>query len=201
MSLESAHELASEIETDLKKTFGNVETTIHIEPSQKKTEIVELVEKLATVEGVNEVHDVDTVYTGGKLNITLHAYVDPQLSVEKAHKIAEKIEEQMHIGIKQLENVTVHLEPEGIEQDGYKIDENELREIIYNAVKDDKSDFRIKKITTYTSGGKRYVNLDCGFTKDVSISTAHEITSRIEHEIQKRFAYVVVTVHMEPRSD
>ncbi len=200
MSLESAHALASEIEADLKKTFGNVDATIHIEPSEKETNMVELIENLATVEGVKEVHDVETVYTGGRLNITLHAYVDPKLSVEKAHEIAEKIEGNMHMGIKQLENVTVHLEPDGVEQNGYKIDENELRDVIQKAVKDTESDFRIKRITTYTAEGKRYINLDCGFTNEVSIATAHEVTSRIEHEISKRFAYVVVTVHIEPRS-
>jgi len=131
----------------------------------------------------------------------LHAYVDPQLSVEKGHEIAEKIEGRMHMGIKQLENATVHLEPDGVEQNGYKIDENELRDVIQKAVKDAESDFRIKRITTYAAEGKRYINLDCGFTNEVSIATAHEITSRIEHEIQKRFVYVVVTVHIEPHSN
>lgn len=200
MSLENAHALASEIEADLKKTFGNIDATIHIEPSEKETNMVELIENLATVEGVKEVHDVETVYTSGKLNITLHAYVDPQLSVEEAHEIAEKIEDKMHMEIKQLDNVTVHLEPDGVEQNGYKIDENELRKIIQNAVKDTESDFRIKRITTYAAEGKRYINLDCGFISEVSIATAHEVTSRIEHEISKRFAYVVVTVHIEPHS-
>jgi cation diffusion facilitator family transporter len=200
MSLENAHALASDIESDLKRTFGNVDATIHIEPSEKETNMVELIENLATVEGVKEVHDVETVYTSGKLNITLHAYVDPQLSVEEAHEIAEKIEGKMHMEIKQLDNVTVHLEPDGVEQNGYKIDEIELRKIIQNAVKDTESDFRIKRITTYAAEGKRYINLDCGFTSEVSIATAHEVTSRIEHEIRKRFAYVVVTVHIEPHS-
>jgi divalent metal cation (Fe/Co/Zn/Cd) transporter len=96
--------------------------------------------------------------------------------------------------------VTVHLEPDGVEQNGYKIDEIELRKIIQNAIKDTESDFRIKRITTYAAEGKRYINLDCGFTSEVSIATAHEVTSRIEHEIRKRFAYVVVTVHIEPHS-
>jgi divalent metal cation (Fe/Co/Zn/Cd) transporter len=47
-----------------------------------------LVEKLATeVDGVKEAHEVNTVYTNGKLYITLHAYVDPKLSVQKAHEL------------------------------------------------------------------------------------------------------------------
>jgi len=198
ISIESAHALASEIEFDLQKAFGDFDSTIHIEPSEKETETIELVEKLATVDGVKEVHDIETVYTGGKLNVTLHAYVDPQLSVEKSHEIAEKIEKKMHVGIKQVENVAVHLEPYGVEVNGNEIDESQLRAIIHEAVADTGRDFYIKRITTYSAEGKRYINLDCCFTNEVSITFAHDVTSRIEHEIQKRFAYVVVTVHIEP---
>ena len=59
----------------------------------------------------------------------------------------------------------------------------------------------IKKILTYAAEGKRYINLDCCFTKQVSITEAHEIASRIEEEIKERFADAVVTVHMEPICD
>jgi divalent metal cation (Fe/Co/Zn/Cd) transporter len=92
MNLEEAHSLASKIETCLKDAFGNVDATIHIEPSEKGMKMDELVQKLATVQEVKEVHDISTIYIGGKLYITLHAYVNPELSVEEAHKIAEIIE-------------------------------------------------------------------------------------------------------------
>jgi cation diffusion facilitator family transporter len=113
MSLEEAHALATHIEQCLKDGFGNIDATIHIEPCEKETEMNQLVEKLATVEGVKEVHEISTVYVGGKLFITLHTFVDPKLSVEEAHAISEKIETRMQKGIKQLENVTVHVEPAG----------------------------------------------------------------------------------------
>ncbi len=198
MSLEEAHALASEIEASLKKKIGNVDSTIHIEPSEEETEMVRLVEKFAAVEGVREVHDIATVYAGGKLYVTLHAYVDPRLSVEEAHGIAEKIESNMHAKIKQLENVTVHVEPYGAEMRANEIDEKELRDIIQKVVKDAEHDFYVKRIMTYAADGKRYVNLDCCFTKEISIKEAHDVASRIEHEIKERFANAVVTVHIEP---
>ncbi len=74
----------------------------------------QMIEKLATVDGVKEVHEISTVYTGGKFYITLHAYVDPELSVEEAHKIAETIEGRMHVEIKPLANITVHVEPSSV---------------------------------------------------------------------------------------
>jgi cation diffusion facilitator family transporter len=198
MSLEQAHALVSKIEANLTRAFGSVDATIHIEPSEGETKMDQLVEKLATVEGVREVHEIATVYAGGRLYITLHAYVDPNLSVEEAHAIAEKIENRMHAGIKQLENVTVHVEPYGAEVHAGEIDENKLRDIIQKLVKDTERDFYVKRIMTYAAEGKRYVNLDCCFTKKVSITEAHGVASRIEQEIRERFANAVVTVHIEP---
>jgi len=201
MSLDDAHALASKIEADLKAAFGNVDTTIHIEPSEKEHRMENLVEKLATVEGVREVHDVATVYAGGKLYITLHAYVDPKLSVEEAHEIAEKIENRLHEGIKQLENVTVHVEPHGAEIRKAEIDEDELKKLIDELARKVKTNLRLKRTVTYTAEGKRYINVDCCFTKQVPLTEAHEIASQVEKEIAEYFAGAVVTVHIEPEPE
>ncbi len=198
LSLEQAHALASELEANLANAFGKVDATIHIEPSERETMMEQLVEKLATVDDVKEVHDIATVYANGKLYITLHAYVDSKLSVEEAHEIAEKIENNMHGGIKQLENVTVHVEPYGSDVHMTEIDENELEKIVQKVAKDIERNLYVKKVVTYVAEGKRYVNMDCCFLKQVSIAEAHEIASRIETEIKERFADAVVTVHMEP---
>jgi cation diffusion facilitator family transporter len=198
MSLEEAHNLASKLEANLTEVFGNVDATIHIEPSERETKMKQLVEKLASVEGVKEVHDIATVHASGKLYITLHAYVDPKLSVEEAHEIAERIENRMHTGIKQLEDVTVHMEPYGAEVHMTEIDENKLRKIIQTVAKDIERNLYIKKVVTYVAEGKRFINMDCCFTKQISITGAHEIASRIETEIKEHFADALVTVHMEP---
>jgi len=201
MNLEEAHALASKIEMNLTKTFGSVEATIHIEPSEKETRMEQIVEKLASVEGVREVHEISTVYASGKLYITLHAYVDPELSVEAAHEIAEEIEGNMRAGIKQLENATVHVEPYGVEKRAAKIDEDELKKLIDELAKKVKTSLRLKRTVTYAADGKRYINIDCCFTKHVPLTEAHEIASQVEKEIAEYFADAVVTVHIEPECE
>ncbi|MBN1358598.1 cation diffusion facilitator family transporter [Candidatus Bathyarchaeota archaeon] len=198
MSLEEAHVLASDIEEDLEKTFGNVDATIHIEPAEEETKMEQLVEKLATVENVKEIHDIVTVYAHGKLYITLHAYVDPNLSVEAAHDIAEKIEKKMHTEIKQLENVTVHVEPYGVDKHAADIDEDELKDVIDKLAKKVKTSLRLKRTVTYAADGKRYINIDCCFTKHIALTEAHEIASQVEKKIAEYFADALVTVHIEP---
>lgn len=198
MSLEEAHALATKIEQCLKDGFGNVDATIHIEPCEKETEMNELVEKLASVEGVKEVHEISTIYVGGKLFLTLHTFVDPRLSVEEAHVIAEKIEVRMHQGIKQLENVTVHVEPLGAALPEGLIDDSQLRKVVNDAAKSIAPNMKIKKIVTYTSEGRRYINIDCCFTKHVKITEAHKTASLVEKEIKEHFENASVTIHIEP---
>ncbi len=198
MSLEEAHALASKIEEDWAKTFGNVDATIHIEPAEEETKAKQLVETLATVENVKEVHNIITVYARGRLYITLHAYVDPNLSVQEAHAIAEKIENNIHAAIKQLASVTVHVEPYGVKKQGAEIDEDELKDLIGKLAKKVKTRLRLKRTITYAADGKRYINVDCCFTKDVPLAEAHEIASQVEKEIAEYFAGTVVTVHIEP---
>jgi cation diffusion facilitator family transporter len=201
MSLEEAHALASEVEENLTKTFGNVDATIHIEPDEEETRVKELVKRLATVENVREVHDIVTVYAHGKLYITLHAYVDSNLSVEESHEIADKIENRMHAEIKQLENATVHIEPYCSEKHAAEIDEAELKNVIDKLAKKVKTSLRLKRTVTYAADGKRYVNVDCCFTKHVPLAEAHEIASYVEKEIAEYFAEAVVTVHIEPECE
>ncbi|MGZ4851036.1 MAG: cation diffusion facilitator family transporter [Candidatus Bathyarchaeia archaeon] len=199
MSLEEAHSLASKIEADLKQSLGNVDATTHIEPSEKDAKMDQMIEKLATVDGVKEVHEISTVYTGGKFYITLHAYVDPELSVEEAHKIAETIEGKMNVEIKPLANITVHVEPSNVGGvPSSEVDEAQLRKVVNEVSKGMGEHLRIKRIVTYAADGKRYINIDCCFTKHIQIKKAHSVASQVEKETKERFANAVVTVHIEP---
>ena len=198
MSLEEAHALASRIESCLKENLGNVDATIHIEPSDNERKMDKLVEKLATVEGVKEVHEISTNFVGGKLYITLHAYVNPELSVEEAHRIAETIEGNIKAEIKAIENVTVHVEPAGVAIPTAEANEAQLRKIVNDVAKSIAHNLRIKRVVTYAAAGKRYINIDCCFTKQVQVKDAHRIASLIEKETKEHFASAVVTVHMEP---
>ncbi|NLB76657.1 MAG: cation-efflux pump [Crenarchaeota archaeon] len=200
MGLEDAHSLATKIETCLKDTLGNVDATIHIEPYNQEKKLKQIIKEQATVLGVKEVHEIEVCYIRSKLYMTLHAYVDPEISVEEAHKIAETIELRIRQKIKSVENVTVHIEP--FENDVSElINEARLRKIVYEVAKSTEDKLEVKHILTYSAGGKHYINIDCCFTKHVSIKDAHKLASFLEKETKERFANSVVTVHMEPKSN
>lgn len=201
MSLEESHAVASKVEENLKRLLGSAEVIVHVEPSEREVLTAKLVEELAgKVEGVKEVHEVNVVHSNGKLYLTLHARVDPKLSLHEAHELAEKIEQNLAREIKNIENVTVHVEPfDSTIQRGPVADEGEIRRIIFETAEHMRQFLNVKRIVTYVAG-KRYINIDCCFTRHVNVEEAHEIASKIESAIKQRFTETVVTVHVEPQT-
>ncbi|MEM2609923.1 MAG: cation diffusion facilitator family transporter, partial [Candidatus Bathyarchaeia archaeon] len=202
IGLEEAHTLATHVEDKLKKVLRNAEVLIHVEPPEKEILTPQLVEKLAReVEGVKEVHEVNVVYSHGKLYVTLHAYVDPSLSISEAHELAEKIEGRLSEKLESVSNVTVHIEPFDMKQRGPAVDEREIQQVIYKTAENLQQVFSVKRIVTYVVGGKRYINIDCCFTNQISIEEAHKVASKIENGVKRRFTETIVTVHMEPKKE
>ena len=87
--------------------------------------------------------------------------VNPDLSVEEAHKIAEVIEKRVQAEIKPLANVTVHVEPSGVAFSAMEVDEAHLKKAVYEVAKNIAGYLRINRIVTYAADGKRYINIDC----------------------------------------
>lgn len=199
MSLEEAHDLASKVEFDIRNSLGNADVIVHTEPTRMQMETRNIVEKLATeVEGVKGAHDIEIVYTDGKLHIILHAFVNPKISIDEAHEIAGKIEKKIGNEVKDVEDVTVHIEPFSTKpRKGPVTDEKEIREIVHKTAEDCQQAVKIMKIVTYIAGKKRYINIDCCFTEQISIEDAHKTASKIEDKIKEHFTETEVTVHME----
>jgi cation diffusion facilitator family transporter len=200
MGLAEAHDVASRIEGNIIKSQGDSAVTVHIEPLGQEKSIEKEIETLAaSVEGVEEVHGMSSVYSEGKLFITLHALVDAQLSLEEAHNIAEKVEKNLKQQIENIENVTIHIEPNlpKFSQE-FTVEDAQVQRIVKKIVKAHPEIRRVNRIITYMREKERYINVDCGFDKDVSVDAMHETVSHVEGEIKERFRDAVVTIHAEP---
>ena len=200
LNLEESHELTSRIESNIRNVLGNCEIALHTEPCKPEMPTEKLVEKLAMeVQGVEEVHEISTAHTNEKLYITLHANVDPKISVNTAHEIAQKIESKIEEKIPEVEDVAVHMEPFSPKRRrGSMVNEEEIRSIIQNVAENYSHAFRVRGIVTYVARRKRYINIDCSFTKQISLEDAHRIASQVEEQLRENFDETTVTVHMEP---
>jgi cation diffusion facilitator family transporter len=200
LTLEQAHDLTGSLEADLKEIIGNCDIVIQTKACVTETTTEKLVETVAKeVPGVREVHEISVTHTEGRLYITLHAYVDPKLSIKRAHEIAEEIESKINQRVQSVEDIAVHIEPSSLrERSGVAVNEEEIRKIVYTAADSYQRAFRIKRIATYLAGRKRYINIVCSFTREISVEEAHSIATVIEEKIKQQFLETVVTVHVEP---
>jgi cation diffusion facilitator family transporter len=198
-SHEEAHELASRVESNVKKLFRDCDVAVHTEPCKPEVPTEKLVEKLATgVQGVKEVHEIAAVYADGKLYVTLHANVDPRIPVEAAHKIAQSIENRIEERIPEVEDVAVHMEPfRPGRRKGLAVNEEEIRTIVHSIAESYRQAFRVKGIVTYVARKKRHINIDTSFSKQIPIEEAHRIASQIEEKLREHFVETSVVVNIE----
>jgi cation diffusion facilitator family transporter len=120
----SAHEIASNLEKNLKKELGNVSTVVsHLEPapetsgigySRESASILEKeVAKISqSLPEVRSLHEIEILARGGRYNVTLHCTVDSSVTLAQAHEIATKIEEKIRAADNRIDQVSVHCEPQ-----------------------------------------------------------------------------------------
>jgi len=200
MELAQAHDVASQIEANVNKLCGDSSVTVHIEPEGGGMPMEKQIETLTmTVSGVKGVHNMSSVYSKGKLFITLHVMVDPTMPLEKAHGIAEEIEENLKGKMGYVENVTVHIEPyEAEAPQEISVKDTQVERMIRQIVAKHPSIKSVKRVVTYMSEKRRHINIDCAFDKGVSVEAMHETVSHVEEEIKSRFKEADVTIHAEP---
>jgi cation diffusion facilitator family transporter len=64
------------------------------------------------VGGVRDVHMLRTRSIGGNVSSDVHVLVDPYISVSEGHLISVKVEQGLKKHIEEIEDVTVHIDPE-----------------------------------------------------------------------------------------
>ena len=81
--------------------------------AQRVTRIRELI---ATVGGVKDLHRLRTRRMGSEALADVHVIVNPRITVSEGHQIGEAVRERLAAEIRELRDVTVHIDPEDDEQ-------------------------------------------------------------------------------------
>jgi cation diffusion facilitator family transporter len=74
--------------------------------------IEEIRETIMAVGGVRDIHMLRTRSLGGHASADVHVLVDPHLSVSEGHMISLMVEQSLKRRIDEIEDVTVHVDPE-----------------------------------------------------------------------------------------
>jgi cation diffusion facilitator family transporter len=76
-----------------------------------QADITLIKEIVCKVDGVIECHEIRTRGAKNNVFVDLHVLVEPSISVEEAHKIADKVEEDVKKKMPDIVDVIVHIEP------------------------------------------------------------------------------------------
>lgn len=198
VSFDMAHEISSQVETNIKKSIPNSEITVHFEPDWKSAPRDSKIHEVAArVPGVMGVHNVSHHTSDGVVFASLHVMVDRQMSLEEAHKISEIIEDKIKQSLEEVEYITIHLEPyitipKNLE--GHKTSDEKIIQIL----KQHPEIKKIGRIVTLNFDKLLKIDINCSFDKNLSIEKVHDLTSQIEQDIRNYFKDSVITIHPEP---
>jgi cation diffusion facilitator family transporter len=195
-----ADSIATKIENSLTKLLGKSSILIHLEPLEWDIPL-ELKIRRATgqVQGARGLHNLSVTRINSGLYVTLHVQVDPTLSLEKAHGIAESVENGIHESVPEVRQVTVHLEPSMAEtSSGTLVDDKSVAERIRAVVQTHPDVIQVSGIMIYKADEKLHINVHCLFAAGTPIGEIHGIISRIEDSVRQEVKDAIVTIHPEP---
>ena len=154
-----------------------------------------MVEKIKTLaqstKGVKGVHEISLHDYGTTKVITLHAEVDNDLMLEKAHAIADTLEDK--IQEKTNCSTIIHLEPKEMH-----IDTKTRKRIIETILNKQKEIISFHKIQIIRGTENDDIKMHLIVDKDLSIQNSHELCHRLESTLQEAYGSCNVDIHFEP---
>lgn len=73
--------------------------------------IIEMEEKIYSVEGVEEIKSLKSRIFGNKIYVDLEIFVNQDITVKEGHDIAEKVHDKLEKEIRDIKHCMVHIEP------------------------------------------------------------------------------------------
>jgi cation diffusion facilitator family transporter len=186
-----AHETASNVESAVKDTLGDVDLVIHVEP-MSHAELKKAITAIASsVPGVRGVHRVLVSEVRGKYNVRLHVGVDPKATVAGAHSVADEIEAKIRESDGAISSVVVHTEP--LEPTSYDVVES-VKSYLAGS-----SALEVVSVSVETIGEVTYVDINCGAQGSAQLTDTHDSLTLLEDHVRELVGGdVYVTIHLEP---
>ncbi|MDQ3876883.1 MAG: cation-efflux pump [Actinomycetota bacterium] len=205
-SLERAHDIAESVESEIHAAIPNADVVVHVEPSNSDSGLVERVQAAASrVDGIQEVHNVLVHALNERgapsLHATLHAKVDPGISVAEAHGLSEAVEDAVRTELGDSTRVDTHLEP--MEPTAFGKDVTAARDDVVDLVRglarDEPDILDCHEVVVTSSGDDLSVVAHVRGRDNLPLARIHDASERIENALRAQCPEVgPVLIHFEP---
>ena len=122
MTVKQAHDVADQLEKKIKKADRNIsEATIHIETASERvsrelagveTEMESRIEHIAKdFPEIKDVSGIEIRKFGRDVHLVLRCRFDPNLGIERAHEVTNKIEKRLRSSYPNVTRIDIHEEP------------------------------------------------------------------------------------------
>lgn len=205
-TLERAHDIAEAVENEIQGVAPGVDVVVHVEPVSETHGLVERAQAAASkVDGIHEIHNVEihVFHEAGqrKLHVTLHAKVEPGISVEEAHGLSDLIETAVETELEEDARVDTHIEPLKRTALGRDVtsDRGDVVESVRRIAAQEPDVLDCHEVLVTSVDGRLAVVAHVRGRRDLALSRMHDASDRIETAIQTRHPDVEsVTIHFEP---
>jgi cation diffusion facilitator family transporter len=107
-----AHAVADTIEDVVERALGGADVVVHVEPAEAEGGIRERATAAAgAIPEVREVHNVRVMRLPDGYELSLHVKLPRELSLDQAHDVVERLEQQVYGDVPELRRVHTHIEP------------------------------------------------------------------------------------------
>jgi cation diffusion facilitator family transporter len=170
--------------------FGIGATKELVDSSIDADQVKQLRDSIGRISGVNSVHSLRTRKIGHTISCDVHVQVDPFLSVSEGHIISVSVERVAKECLENLNDVTVHIDPEDDETvEPYEAlpERAEALGILTKALFNNKCDGEIERIQLHYLESRIHVDfylplscLESGQSGDEILAKLHETVDPLE---------------------
>jgi cation diffusion facilitator family transporter len=191
------HAAADRVEHALQEALPGIDAVVHVEPRPADGEIRERALAAAlTVSLVREIHNLSVLDVDGRLEVSLHVKLPGDLSLDRAHAIAEQVEDAIRAQLPEVASVQTHLEPLAETAAGEEVD---VDPALIEAVVREETGSAPRELRCVRTDDGLVVFLTLALGGAGSLSDAHGRASAIEERVREAVPAVAdVVIHTEP---
>ena len=191
------HAAADRVEAALREALPGIDVVVHVEPHGAHGDVRERVLAAAvTVSHVREVHNLVLLEVGDGLEVSLHLKLPGDLSLDRAHDIAEQVEHAILGEVAEVTSVQTHLEPlkEAVSGEEIAVDAAAVEAAVREETGADPRELRFVRTD---DGVVAFLTLALG--GDESLAQAHARANAVEERVRSAVPAIAdVVIHTEP---
>ncbi len=145
-----------------------------------------------SVDGVLKTHKVMMHDYGPTKIVSLHVEVDCNISAERAHEIAQAVEDKITDMTKS--STIVHVDPDKVSS----INIDSIEKSVRKALEENEDVLFYHKVKITSSGNESRIDLHIVVDSGMSVEESHHLSHHIKKLLQDSFSGCVVNTHVEP---